>query len=1205
MDYNKNIKYDNYLEKDIEQFEVQQKEEKLSLFFNKLYRSINPQCPNNYILPKNFQNFLRRILSTNFSIIKKDEILIINSLLDKVYKSSNYNKEIMNRFQYLYSKLTKKKKLTNRWGILYMLNYLSNSNSRNLNFSETNKLQQNYLREINNNILPNFNCIDFILLNNNKEKHENNYINKYNSDINNLNKNNYKDYNINCSNKCKNYLNNLSPISDINEKYCENENLMMCSDKINNKQKNSPIIIEPKKTSLTITEKDIINDLLFVFEGINGKYISYDAEADAFILNRAIPWSEEIYNIINSLSELGWLYKKIKIFIDYFKASNIKSQFLQSFIYSIQNELNEYFKLISLFRKMNLENKSGYEIGKKALNLKNLILWTLNPKEKLKWIAYCCESVYTLKGPLVLSQIYSFVKYGGCNEHLNNILNEVSKPFINFIINWIKYGELKDPYNEFFVDILSNIREDDIWNFKYQIIGKNIPNFMKRNPTLKIFEVGKCIHFIRNYCNEQYNLSNLKNILIYLIEKSGKLNKNDINNNYKEKEEIENINNNYFNDIQFDYGFDDNNIIYEIESIHSCYEFINYLFNSSNQSEILNISFIDKIINNIDIIHKLINKDLVRIIFEKFKFLENFESINKYLLLGQGDMMQTLIESLFDELDKPANQIFKHNLQSILESAIRASNSHIKDSENIKNLNIKLINPSPGDSGWDIFCLEYKVDLPLNIIFSSKLLKDYQKLFLFFWKIKHIKFGQINKIWKKIRSLNIYSKNKNYIQKCLKIPIQFNHEIVHFISNFHNYFALEILETQYKKLKNELSKINNLDELISKHKQFVENIKKQCLLNEESFTINKKIFSIFDIILKFKTSFDMLSSSLEEMNYEYLDNNENDNVYINPNRMKNIKLNLKQIIILHKDFQNQIIEFINLLNIVGRNNLKYLSMKIDFNYFYTLIEKEEEDKKNLLAIKNINDEKERRRIINEEDDEYYNDININQNNENNTNNSNINNEKRNYNYINNNINNIKNANNISNAQENEEEEIDEHDNHNYYDDEENNLYNNRVNNKIENKKNNLSNRFDNNKQNINVDYNGLNNIETKINNKMYLSQKRENNILENPNEYSDQSKRPKKYYIYNDSNDYPNNKINNIDSNNNDYLLKNQNEQKTYQYGKNNLQEKGLNFNYKDNEEINSNTVDIDDEDQIISGVKPKIISLASRSKDKYRNKNK
>ena len=1037
-----------------------------------------------------------------------------------------------------------------------------------------------------------------------KEKHENNYINKYNSDINNLNKNNYKDYNINCSNKCKNYLNNLSPISDINEKYCENENLMMCSDKINNKQKNSPIIIEPKKTSLTITEKDIINDLLFVFEGINGKYISYDAEADAFILNRAIPWSEEIYNIINSLSELGWLYKKIKIFIDYFKASNIKSQFLQSFIYSIQNELNEYFKLISLFRKMNLENKSGYEIGKKALNLKNLILWTLKPKEKLKWIAYCCESVYTLKGPLVLSQIYSFVKYGGCNEHLNNILNEVSKPFINFIINWIKYGDLKDPYNEFFVDILSNIREDDIWNFKYQIIGKNIPNFMKRNPTLKIFEVGKCIHFIRNYCNEQYNLSNLKNILIYLIEKSGKLNKNDINNNYKEKEEIENINNNYFNDIQFDYGFD-NNIIYEIESIHSCYEFINYLFNSSNQSEILNISFIDKIINNIDIIHKLINKDLVRIIFEKFKFLENFESINKYLLLGQGDMMQTLIESLFDELDKPANQIFKHNLQSILESAIRASNSHIKDSENIKNLNIKLINPSPGDSGWDIFCLEYKVDLPLNIIFSSKLLKDYQKLFLFFWKIKHIKFGQINKIWKKIRSLNIYSKNKNYIQKCLKIPIQFNHEIVHFISNFHNYFALEILETQYKKLKNELSKINNLDELISKHKQFVENIKKQCLLNEESFTINKKIFSIFDIILKFKTSFDMLSSSLEEMNYEYLDNNENDNVYINPNRMKNIKLNLKQIIILHKDFQNQIIEFINLLNIVGRNNLKYLSMKIDFNYFYTLIEKEEEDKKNLLAIKNINDEKERRRIINEEDDEYYNDININQNNGNNTNNSNINNEKRNYNYINNNINNIKNANNISNAQENEEEEIDEHDNHNYYDDEENNLYNNRVNNKIENKKNNLSNRFDNNKQNINVDYNGLNNIETKINNKMYLSQKRENNILENPNEYSDQSKRPKKYYIYNDSNDYPNNKINNIDSNNNDYLLKNQNEQKTYQYGKNNLQEKGLNFNYKDNEEINSNTVDIDDEDQIISGVKPKIISLASRSKDKYRNKNK
>ena len=903
MKYGFNKRFNNNIEKDIEQFEKEKNLNYLSSILNNLYHSLNPSCPNNYTLPSNFQNLLQRILSSNFSVMKSDESIIVNSLLDKVYKLTKYNKEGINKFQDLYSKLTKKNDLKKRWAILYLLNSLSKDNMKNTDFSATHKLQQNYLNEdykISNKIY-----IDNLLSNNFNENIQDNYLNNNQSDKNILFNDDYREYNNKCRNKCKKYLNNLSPISNINEKFCDNENLIKYNDKRDYNKKSgeaysSPIIIDTKKTSLTIKEEDIIDDLLFVFEGINGKYIAYDASEDGFILNKLIPWSEEIYEIINSLSQLGWLYKKIKLYLDFYKNTNIKSQFIQSFIYSLQNELDEYYKLISFFRKMNLNNKTRKETVKKTLNLKNLILWTADFKVKLKWILFCCESIHPLKGVSVLSQIYSFVNYGGTDGYLNNILNEVSKPFINFIINWIKYGELEDPYKEFFVDILSGVIEDDLWNLKYQIVGKNVPNFMKRGPTLKIFEVGKCIHFIRNYCKERYNLSNLINILKYIIEK----NPNKNNNAIEEKEENIDKNNNFSQKTNFVYGFDEDKIIYELESLNSCYEFINYLFNPSNQSKILDISFINSIINNIDIIHKLVNKDLVKIFINKFNFFSNLESINKYFLLGQGDMMQTLIESLFKELDKPANLILKHNLQSNLESAIRASNALLKDSENIKKLNIKLINPSPGDLGWDIFCLEYKVDLPLNIIFNSKLLRDYQKLFIFFWKIKRIKFSQINRILMKLKNLNTSSninENNLFIEKAIRISIHFNQEIVHFITNLHNYFALEVLETQYKKLKNELNKANNLDELINKHRQFVNNIKRQCLLDEESISINKKIFSIFNIILKFSSSFDIFSSILDEIKYE----NNMENILAYTNKNKNINLYLKQTEILYKDFHNR------------------------------------------------------------------------------------------------------------------------------------------------------------------------------------------------------------------------------------------------------------------------------------------------------------
>ena len=133
---------------------------------------------------------------------------------------------------------------------------------------------------------------------------------------------------------------------------------------------------------------------------------------------------------------------------------------------------------------------------------------------------------------------------------------------------------------------------------------------MRRENIIKIFEVGKGIHFIRNYCEENYDSSMLKKNLKNLIDEYDKkeYKKHDINNT-------------------------------EINSLNDCYNFINYLFNNSDEDNIMNISLIDLINKNIDLIHLLINEELVKLIFDKFKFISNLESINKYLLLGQGDMM--------------------------------------------------------------------------------------------------------------------------------------------------------------------------------------------------------------------------------------------------------------------------------------------------------------------------------------------------------------------------------------------------------------------------------------------------------------------------------------------------------------------------------------------------------------------------------------
>jgi gamma-tubulin complex component 3 len=50
-------------------------------------------------------------------------------------------------------------------------------------------------------------------------------------------------------------------------------------------------------------------------------------------------------------------------------------------------------------------------------------------------------------------------------------------------------------------------------------------------------------------------------------------------------------------------------------------------------------------------------------------------SIKNYLLLGQGDFLQYLMDLISSELQNPASQLYAHNLMSIINTAVSASNA--------------------------------------------------------------------------------------------------------------------------------------------------------------------------------------------------------------------------------------------------------------------------------------------------------------------------------------------------------------------------------------------------------------------------------------------------------------------------------------------------------------------------------------------------
>ena len=60
-----------------------------------------------------------------------------------------------------------------------------------------------------------------------------------------------------------------------------------------------------------VKEADIIRDLIFVFQGIQGVNILYSNNEDAFTLRHNLVVSHSTRKIVNELCELGWLYRKV------------------------------------------------------------------------------------------------------------------------------------------------------------------------------------------------------------------------------------------------------------------------------------------------------------------------------------------------------------------------------------------------------------------------------------------------------------------------------------------------------------------------------------------------------------------------------------------------------------------------------------------------------------------------------------------------------------------------------------------------------------------------------------------------------------------------------------------------------------------------------------------------------------------------------
>ncbi|SPO22753.1 related to Spindle pole body component alp6 [Ustilago trichophora] len=573
-----------------------------------------------------------------------------------------------------------------------------------------------------------------------------------------------------------------------------------------------------------IPEDELLQDVVFLMQGINGRHVrfqeefQYDTapgpEAEAAgptkVVRVVFNEGEAGYinaptkRIIHRLAELGQLYKRVSEFSQQRSTMPASGLIMQSLCHFISNELTGFYRLVaSLEAQMNSQRKMGVEDGIQAagqegsdrntattyVTLKRLSLWTEEMTLRFRLMSTIIESCQDAHGGSLVSLIHSYTFNGDpfIQRFTSGLLDEVSKPFFHSLSLWIYEGELQDPFREFFVELNDDPCKAGQSRSSASGADGDVPSFSDLDGDAASLWQNKFVF------RKEMLPSFLQDSFGRKIFSTGKS----------------------LNFIRQSCGDGD-----WVATRHTL----------SGPSAELRYTDLAGLESTIERAFTSASKRLLDIFLDEFRLLEHLRALKDYLMLARGDFVDLLMASLGPSLNRPANSLFRHNLTASLETAIRGSNAQHDDPEILRRLDARILEFSTGDTGWDTFTLEYKLDSPVNTVLDNQAMVGYQTIFTHLWKIKRVELA-LNSSWLRLHETGtslcrikrgtgtmILAELRRESQRTMLMLS----EMIHFIRQMQGFAQLEVIEYSWNDLLNFFSRRQgDLDELIESHRAYL------------------------------------------------------------------------------------------------------------------------------------------------------------------------------------------------------------------------------------------------------------------------------------------------------------------------------------------------------------------------------------------------
>ncbi|KAF2089249.1 hypothetical protein K490DRAFT_72063 [Saccharata proteae CBS 121410] len=566
-----------------------------------------------------------------------------------------------------------------------------------------------------------------------------------------------------------------------------------------------PVAKEPRLLTMEPSEPALLRDLPFTLQGLSSTNLKF-TQPSALKIPSTLP--PPMVSLLHTLAEPSLLYQRLSEFVESTEGGLVG----QSFRSALGIELRAYLGLVATLEgqirralAMLEDSQPRQGIGKAGVTLKRCVIWTREATMGLRLMSLMVEQSKDKKGGQLISLIHSFSLSHGdpfVGAFAERLLTHVTRPFYDMLRQWIYDGELSDPYVEFFVQEQLEEQVDAAAEQKGGATSVWEDKY-KLNPQM-----------VPTIVTEEFANK------VFLIGKTLNFIRHGCN----------------------DAGW--------VESY------------SKNTSRELRYGDTANLERSIGEAYKTTMARLIHLMADKFRLFDHLQALKKYILLGAGDFIAVLMESLSPNLDQPANTQYRHTLTAQLEHAVRNSNAQYDSPEVLRRLDSRMLELTHGEIGWDVFTLEYKIDAPVDVIVTRFGSKQYLKVFNFLWRVKRVEFA-LGSTWRRCMtaSRQFLSAVEDTLGRDWKRARGAVAEMIHFVNQLQYYILFEVIEASWTELQTAMRKPEStLDDLIDAHAAYLSNITRKGLLGSERTDFTGQLHELLKIMLAYKSAVDGLYS---------------------------------------------------------------------------------------------------------------------------------------------------------------------------------------------------------------------------------------------------------------------------------------------------------------------------------------------------------